>query len=249
MESQSFPRLIQRASNGIRKLAAGLKFRGESIWPGVQNDLYVAHLSLYAFFRPFIAGKRVLDVASGSGYGAAFLANGARSVLGVDLDARNVRYAQRTFGDTNLRFVCGDAEALLECVPEAGFDTITSSNTLEHLVRPERFLSSARALLSSDGCLLIAVPPIRNDAERAANDAIPYHRSNLFIREWASLFAQTGWTAAPYLHRYRPGEHLLDFTSPFRSTALVDEFEFERTDLDGMTSEPTLSAVFLLQRS
>ena len=44
------------------------------------------HVHRYAACAEIVRGKRVLDVASGEGYGAALLARTAQHVLGVDVD-------------------------------------------------------------------------------------------------------------------------------------------------------------------
>src|SRR3989304_920486 len=54
-----FARRIQRLANGARKFLAGLTPHGENVWPGVQNDLFLAHLSIYRFFAGYAQGKRV----------------------------------------------------------------------------------------------------------------------------------------------------------------------------------------------
>src|SRR5947208_2883717 len=82
---------IQRFRNGVAKVAAGLTPFGESVWPGVRNDLFLAHESIYRFFTMHASGKRVLDAGCGAGYGSYALAQaGALSVQGVDRDHRNI---------------------------------------------------------------------------------------------------------------------------------------------------------------
>ncbi len=104
---------VRRLLNGLRKVAAGLRPFNESVWPGVENDLLVAHRSIYRFFAGFVAGRDVLDAGCGTGYGSAVLADaGARSVLGVDVDRLSVAYAQRRFRRANLTFRRADCEQL-----------------------------------------------------------------------------------------------------------------------------------------
>src|SRR6266566_3430102 len=77
---------LHRALNGIRKVAAGLRPFSESVWPGVRNDLFVAHESIYRFFANDVRNRDVLDAGCGTGYGSHILArSGAKSVVGVDL--------------------------------------------------------------------------------------------------------------------------------------------------------------------
>src|SRR5689334_18904699 len=100
-----------RVSNGIRKVAAGLRPFSESVWPGVRDDLFVAHESIYVFAQRFVAGQNVLDAGCGTGYGSFLLArSGASSVLGVDRDRSSVRFAKRRYQADNLAFRVTDLE-------------------------------------------------------------------------------------------------------------------------------------------
>ena len=54
------------------------------------------HLARYLWAGELVAGRRVLDVACGSGYGAVLLRHaGARHVLGVDRDPAAIERADR----------------------------------------------------------------------------------------------------------------------------------------------------------
>src|SRR4051794_18361537 len=87
------------------------------------------HWHRYRYAAAFVAGKAVLDVASGEGYGSAFLARHAASVVGVDLDPEAVRHAQQHYPSPNLSFLSGSAGA----IPIAGahlFDVVVSFETI-----------------------------------------------------------------------------------------------------------------------
>src|SRR3954468_15894608 len=90
--------VFRRAANGVRRIAAGLPPSEEAVWPGVRNDLFVAHESVYQFASSLAVGLRVLDAACGTGYGSALLASsGAKSVIGIDAHPRRIRYASAHF--------------------------------------------------------------------------------------------------------------------------------------------------------
>ena len=236
---------LARTWNSGRKLAAGLTPHGESVWPGVRNDLFVVHASIYSFFSRFIAGKRVLDAACGTGYGSATMAvAGAVGVVGVDLDPGSLRYARRHFSGSNLQFRLADCERLE--FPPGSFDLIVSSNTLEHLHHPELFLVGAQRLLSAGGGLVVAVPPITNQQSLAEHHGIRYHRSNLSIDAWLTLFEASGWAAEAHQHVVREGV-TLDFSSPFESKVRPEEFEFPKSDRDGLYRQLTITAIFVLR--
>ncbi|MFQ5921686.1 MAG: class I SAM-dependent methyltransferase, partial [Anaerolineales bacterium] len=70
---------------------------GEFILPGaVPPRLYEEHIARYTLAASLSSGKCVLDVACGTGYGAAFLIeSGARKVVGGDLSPAALSWASR----------------------------------------------------------------------------------------------------------------------------------------------------------
>ena len=114
------------------------------------------HIGRYEFACGFVKGKRVLDVAAGSGYGSRMLLEaGALSVKGVDVSQEAVEYAKR-FETNNLNFEVGDAHNLT--IPPKSFDLIVSFETIEHMAEPRKFLSSLSKLLVQGGVLIISTP-------------------------------------------------------------------------------------------
>jgi 2-polyprenyl-3-methyl-5-hydroxy-6-metoxy-1,4-benzoquinol methylase len=236
---------LKRASNGIRKVASGLRPFGESVWPGVRNDLFVAHESIYRFFAKFASGQRILDGGCGTGYGAFHLAkSGALSVTAIDADRLSIRYARKHFVADNLRFDVGDLEELP--YQQASFDLVVTSNALEHLRNPSRFLQGLRRVLTSEGTAVIAVPPILTDGDVSVHARIHYHRSNLTVDQWLQMFLIADFGVTCYAHGARP-EILPRFESVHRSRLSVDDFEVVATSRDGMYSVPSITAVFVLQ--
>ncbi len=238
-------RRLRRVWNGLRKVAAGLTPFGESVWPGVRNDLFVAHASIYAYASGFAREARVLDAGCGAGYGSErLLAAGARSVHGVDLDPRNVRYARRRYGRPGLRFDVEDCERL--ALAPASLDLVVASNVIEHLERPGAFLSAIRAALAPGGRFLLAVPPITTAEALADNEGIHYHRSNLTVDGWIAAVDGAGWRRELVAHRFRGGKALPDFASPFPSALLEENFLFEPSSRDDVYARVPYTAVFVL---
>lgn len=132
------------------------------------------HLRRYDFAAGLAAGKRVLDAASGAGYGAAMLARaGAASVTGIEIDPATVDYATRRFGRPGrVDFRVGDVTKI--DLPSRSFDLITSFETIEHLPDPDLMLAEFARLLAPGGTLVISTP---NDI-----GPTPYHHHS-FTRE------------------------------------------------------------------
>ena len=119
------------------------------------------HLVRYEWASLFVANRRVLDVACGTGYGARMLSEaGARHVVGLDRDHAVVDRATAQYGCEAVQFVTGDAEELNELATDS-FDVAVSFETIEHLSRPERFIKSVARVLGPGGALLLSTPDRR----------------------------------------------------------------------------------------
>src|SRR5271169_2245284 len=118
----------------------------------------------YRFACSFVSGKRVLDVACGSGYGSALLSQevGATCVMGVDASWEALNAARRFLAPGNVGFALSDAEQLPFC--DGGFDVIVSMETLEHLRHPEVFLRELGRLLCAGGKAIISTPLNNSEA-------------------------------------------------------------------------------------
>ncbi len=136
-----------------------LEFTGERFVPGLPGEIAHEHWHRYAFARRFVAGKRVLDVASGEGYGSMLLAATAGSVIGVDVDSAAVAHAQATYAQqSNVRFECGSAAALP--LADASVDAVVSFETIEHLPRAMQpaMLAEIARVLTPAGILVLSAP-------------------------------------------------------------------------------------------
>ncbi len=123
--------------------------------PTIKRMLEI-HLARYQTAASYVSGKRVLDIACGTGYGSQMLRlAGATSVVGVDLSAETIRYAKHHYQTPGVEFLCADAENFEW--PEQ-FDVIVSFETMEHLHHPKRFLERLYSLLVPGGKLVLSVP-------------------------------------------------------------------------------------------
>lgn len=86
------------------------------------------HLRRYAAVRRFCYGK-VLDFASGCGYGSFLLSVNpdVEIVVGVDKDETAIGWAQKEYGTGKTDFRCRDIENVNE-----NFDTLVSLEAIEH---------------------------------------------------------------------------------------------------------------------
>lgn len=114
------------------------------------------HLIRYQFAARRAAGKQVLDVACGTGYGSRILLDaGARRVLGVDICPEAIAYARDRYGAPGLDFRVGDAADLS---PYGQFDLIVSFETIEHTDDGAACVAQAARALKGDGEYLLSTP-------------------------------------------------------------------------------------------
>jgi len=134
-----------------------LPFTGERFIPGTRGEIWIEHWHRYHFASRFVAGKRVLDLACGEGYGSALLARRAARVLGVDVAQPAIDHARREYAKlANAEFKVGSCTAIP--APDASIDVAISFETLEHIAEQEQFMAELARVLAPGGVLVISCP-------------------------------------------------------------------------------------------
>jgi GT2 family glycosyltransferase/SAM-dependent methyltransferase len=161
-----------------------MKFTGERFIPTEQGRIRLEHYHRYAMALDIVKGKDVLDVACGEGYGAYFMADAARSVIGVDISDEAFQHASATYTKANLQFRQGSVTAL--DFDDASFDVVVSFETIEHLVEQAQMLAEIRRVLRADGFLVISSPnrPIYSEESGEHNE---FHVKELDFKEFDDL--------------------------------------------------------------
>ena len=119
-----------------------IAFTGERLHAGSRLfgvDL-ARHRAAYAFAAQQAAGRTLLDLGCGSGYGAASLADHATLVVGVDR-VRPDPASRRS----RARFVRADIAAMP--IADASFDLVVSFQVIEHLEDPGPYLTAIARML------------------------------------------------------------------------------------------------------
>lgn len=170
-------------------MASQTEFTGERFIPTLSGEIYLEHVHRYAFAQTLVGGKRVLDAASGEGYGSAMLARSAASVVGLDLSAAAIREAAgRYTAQSNLSFVPASAAAVP--FPDAWFDAVVSFETIEHLPQALQapMLAEFARVLSADGLLILSSPnrALYSDARNYRNE---FHLHELYRAELEDALA------------------------------------------------------------
>ncbi|MGO4808096.1 glycosyltransferase [Cupriavidus sp. 2MCAB6] len=162
-----------------------LNFTGERFVPTEEGAIRYEHMHRYSWSLEIAAGKDVLDIACGEGYGSALMATRAKSVIGVDISDDAVAHARSRYQQhQNLRFEAGSATAIP--LPDASVDVVVSFETIEHLHGHEEMIAQIRRVLRPDGILVISSPnkKVYSDDRGYHNE---YHVKELYFEELDAL--------------------------------------------------------------
>jgi 2-polyprenyl-3-methyl-5-hydroxy-6-metoxy-1,4-benzoquinol methylase len=151
---------------------ANLENTGERMIPEFHSGtlMYGEHYTRYLAALEIVQGRRVLDIASGSGYGSQMLAGVASSVVGVDVDKDAVAYAQERFAADNLTFLIGDGVQIP--LEDDSVDVVVSFETIEHIADYRTFVSEVDRVLAPGGILVLSTP---NDLEVPKGNHFHFH--------------------------------------------------------------------------
>jgi SAM-dependent methyltransferase len=159
---------------------------GERIVPWARDaQVIYEHYHRYLWAQPLLADRRVLDLGSGEGFGAALLADTAMAVTGVDIDERTVEHSRANYAGANLEFSVGSATDL-SAFADSSFDAVVAFEMIEHVTEHERVLAEVARVLATGGLLVMSTPERRaySDDRDFVN---PYHERELRLDEFTAL--------------------------------------------------------------
>jgi SAM-dependent methyltransferase len=121
--------------------------------------IYALHVATYDWAARRADGAAVLDYGCGTGYGVARLAESAASVVGVDVSAAAVSYAESRYPAENARFqqIAPIEQGPLP-FPDGSFDLVTSFQVIEHVPSPDAYVAEVRRVLKPGGTFLCVTP-------------------------------------------------------------------------------------------
>jgi len=147
--------------------------------------------------RPSFDGLTILDLGCGSGYLSLDMASdGADKVVGIDIDAESISYAQRKLREfpelsDKVEFLCMDLKGY---DPRENFDLIVSRDALEHILNLETFLTEVIKRLKPRGRLYVGFGPLWNSpygGHRRMKMPIPWGHiifPEKMLLKWVNLF-------------------------------------------------------------
>jgi SAM-dependent methyltransferase len=159
-----------------------LELTGERTLPDVpeENYWYRRHVAVYEWIAERCAGKRVVDLACGEGYGSDQLAQRAAEVIGVEANPEAFEHARARYRRPNLSFERGLVEEF-----DREVDAVVFLQTIEHIHEPDRLLERISqiapvAYISTPNRLTLAPP----GAEKSDN---PWHLREYDQRQYRAL--------------------------------------------------------------
>jgi SAM-dependent methyltransferase len=160
---------------------------GERIVPWARDaQVIYEHYHRYLWARPLVAGRRVLDLGSGEGYGAALLAQTASTVTGIDIDAKTVEHARANYPGVDFR--AGSATDLSAFADDA-FEAVVAFEMIEHVAEQEQVLAEIARVLAPGGLLVMSTPE-RQAYSDDRDFHNPFHARELTQAEFGELLGR-----------------------------------------------------------
>lgn len=123
------------------------------------------------YFYPAISGilsrealsKEALLLDAGCGGGAmaaALFKEGYRNIYGFDLSESGINMARQTFPNIAERFAVHNSyeSSLPEAFPHDNYDLIISTEVIEHMYSPDKYIKNIEGWLKPGGYLIITTP-------------------------------------------------------------------------------------------
>jgi GT2 family glycosyltransferase/SAM-dependent methyltransferase len=186
------------------------------------------HFHRYMWAAGLVEGRRVLDLGSGEGFGAALLSESAAHVVGVDVDELTVEHSRLNYASPKLEFEVGTAVDL-SAFADGSFGAVVAFEIIEHVREHERVLAEVVRVLGDDGILVISTPD-RRMYERARSEPNPFHERELALEEFLELLGASFPHVASWGQRTITGSHLNPLTPDAGGKGGgASEFFIERT--------------------
>lgn len=169
------------------------------------DDAPADHKERYLFAANFInKDDKVLDLACGTGYGAALFAKIAKSATGVDIDKYAINFANKIFiereKNENLHYECKNVFK----DPVGKFDKIISFETIEHLENDELFVSKLFDALEDNGKLICSVP--NEKVFPFVRKENPFHIKHYTVDDLTKLLTSAGFIIEDIYFQYHEFE-------------------------------------------
>lgn len=174
-----------------------LPLTGERTVPGIaeENYWFRRHEAAYEWLLPVVAGRSVLEVGCGEGYGTALLAGSASAIIGIDYDALTAAHAAATYPQA--RFVRGNLAALP--FANEAFDALVTLQVIEHVWNHREFVTECLRVLRPGGTLVVTTPNRLTFSPGSDVPLNPFHTKEFTAAELAQLLRRNGFEVTSVL--------------------------------------------------
>lgn len=197
-----------------------LDFTGERVVPGRTETLLLEeHVARYQLALKYAKDAKVLDAASGAGYGSLILATEADHVTGVEISEDAVNFARKNFNNKNIEYVVSDVLSLP--FEENTFDLVTAFEILEHVTEPVKLLAELRRVVKNGGNVIVSTPNVEFCETTIEN---PFHVKEYTLDEFRQLIADNFTSNAEFLGqpRFPPPRSLKTYFNSIKRMLGID---------------------------
>ena len=119
-------------------------------WENVERPYYWDR-KLPSILIDAVKGNKVLDVGCGNGYLVSLLIDNGYDAYGIDQAKDGVALAKKHI-DSNRFYLCDISEGELPAKINYEYDTVMSTEVIEHLFSPDSYLKFCNSKLKMGGC-------------------------------------------------------------------------------------------------
>lgn len=208
-------RLVSVAED-LRNLVDGVAER--VVFEDLATTVYGAeNLARYLFAAHWAAGRKVVDLCCGTGYGTnVLLAAGAAAARGIDVSQSAIGEAQLRFGRPGLEFAVGDANSPLD-LGDAGLRVCFEG--LEHVSDAGALLDNLVCGLPDDGCVIVSTP--NGDLHPSGHSGNPHHVREYGLADFGELMRERFQNVQMYFQWRYPDPHDIEWSATEIARALV----------------------------
>lgn len=214
--------------------------QGDAVtWQAGKEDVVRQVVDL--LMRP-ASGARILDFGCGTGWTAPILTSGGARYLGIDPSEEGIAIAERTYGESGVRFHrLRMDESLPDALLGARFTHVFALDALYFVADLEGTLRALREAVEEGGTLTLISHIYRESrvADSLLDDITREHGTPHFLSgvQWQTLLDRTGWQDARRYRFYdrRPFDPAAFLGHPLEAIALAREL-YEKEGAQVMTA-------------
>lgn len=170
------------------------------------SELWGEHRARYRYAARMTHGKRVLDVATGAGFGLRMLRASGACAVGLDYDAAALHEVRLRHATAPL--IHGDAGNLP--FHDAAMDVVVSFETIEHVPNAAAMVAEVRRVLKPGGSLVLSTPN-RAFGPPERHTANPFHIQEFTADELRALLERHFAAVLVYGQRPDPAYRFVPF--------------------------------------